>query len=79
MDYNDNRYLVCGPTVYNVISEQYLIGGTKLWARPNLAGTQWILEVEPSSPYYNLSFAKTHQEALAIVAGPEWSEQDDEY
>lgn len=79
MGYNNNRYLVCGLTVYNVISEQHVIGGTKLWARSNLAGTQWILEVEPSSPYYNLSFAKTHEEALEIVAGPEWSEQGDGY
>ena len=74
MDYNNNRYLLCGESVINVISEAYIIGGTKLWARPNLAGTQWIVEVEPTSPYYNLSFAKTHAEALAIVAGPDWSE-----
>lgn len=79
MDYNDNRYLVVYASTLNLINEQHVIGGTKLWARPNLAGTQWIVEVQSGSPYYNLSFAKTHQEALAIVAGPEWSEQDDEY
>jgi hypothetical protein len=79
MAYNNNKYLVCGATVFNVISAQYVIGGTKLWARPNLAGNRWIVEVQSGSPYYNLSFAKTHQEALAIVAGPEWSEQNDEY
>lgn len=75
MDYNNNRYLVCSTYTYNVIQGQYLIGGTKLWARPNLAGNKWIMEVEPGSPYYNLSFAKTHQEALEIVAGPEWTEE----
>ena len=79
MAYNNNKYLVCGATVFNVISEQYVIGGTKLWARPNLAGTQWIVEVEPGSPYYNLSFANTHQETLEIVASSEWSYLDDEY
>ena len=79
MAYNNNKYLVCGESVFNVISEQYVIGGTKLWARPNLDGNRWILEVEPGSPYYNLSFAKTHQEALEIVASSEWSYIDDEY
>lgn len=77
MDYNDNRYLLCGESVLNVISEAHIIGGTKLWARPNLAGNRWIVEVEPSSPYYSLSFAKTHQEALEIVASPEWSAEDE--
>jgi hypothetical protein len=75
MDYNNSRYLLCGESVLNVIQDEYVIGGTKLWARPNIAGTQWIVEVQPSSPYYNLSFAKTHEEALAIVAGPEWTEE----
>ena len=77
MDYNENRYLVVYESTLNLINEQHVIGGTKLWARPNLAGTQWIVEVEPSSPYYNLSFAKTHEEALEIVASPEWSASDE--
>ena len=77
MDYNENRYLVVYESTLNVISELYLIGATKLWARPNIAGTRWIVEVEPGSPYYNLSFAKTHQEVLSIASSPEWTEDID--
>lgn len=74
MDYNDNRYLVCSESTFNVISESYILGNTKLWARPNVAGNRWIVEVEPGSPYYNLSFAKSHQEALAIASSSAWTE-----
>lgn len=77
MDYNENRYLICFASTLNLISEAHVVGGTKLWARPNLAGTRFLVEVEPSSAYFNLPFAKTHAEALAIVAGPEWSEDEE--
>jgi len=79
MDYNNNRYMVCAENTLSLMREEYLLPQSKKYARSNIAGNKWIVEVQSGSPYYNLSFAKTHQEALAIVAGPEWSEQNDEY
>ena len=79
MDYNNNRYMVGAENTLSLMREEYLLPQSKKYARSNIAGNKWIVEVQSGSPYYNLSFAKTHQEALAIVAGPEWSEQNDEY
>lgn len=73
MGYNNNRYLLCNEAALDAIDEAQIVGGTKLWARSNIAGTQWLIEVEPSSTYYNDSAAKTHQQALEIVAGAEWT------
>ena len=77
MDYNNNRYLFVSASTLNLMDEAHVLERDLIRLRKNIAGTQWIVEVAPGSPYYNLSFAKTHEEALAIVAGPDWS-QDDE-
>lgn len=73
MGYNNNHYLLCETAALDAIDEAHIVGGTKLWARSNIAGTQWLIEVEVSSAYYNNPAAKTHQEALEIVAGAEWT------
>ena len=79
MDYNNNRYLVCTTATLHVINEAYLIGNTKQWARPNLLGTHWVVEVEPSSTYYNASFAMDHAQTLVLLSGPEWSMDEEQF
>lgn len=73
MDYNDSRYADLAASTINMVNASHIVGGTKQWIRWNLAGTRGIVEVKPGSIYYNLSFAKTHQQILEVVASPEWS------
>ena len=77
MDYNDSRYADLSASTINMMNAAHIDGGTKDWIRWNLAGTRGIVEVKPGSVYYNLSFAKTHQEILELVALPEWSAGDE--
>ena len=77
MDYNDSRYADLSASTINVVNAAHIDGGTKEWIRWNLAGTRGIVEVRPGSVYYNLSFAKTHQQILEVVALPEWSASDE--
>jgi hypothetical protein len=72
MDYNDHKYMIVAPSTLGIISEAHIVG-SKDTARWNLAGTKAVVEVAPTSAYYSLSFAKSHEETLAIMNTPEWA------
>ena len=75
MDINDGKYANLPASTINLVNAAHIVG-TKETIRWNLTGTRGIVEVKPGSIYYNLSFAKTHQQILEVVALPEWSAEE---
>ena len=73
-----SKYLITSLSVLNVLNIEHTANDLTL-LRYNVAGTQVLVEVPPDSPYYALSFAKTKEEARAIVASDEWQHDPDIY
>ena len=67
----DSKYLITSPSLLNVLNMEHTANDLTL-LRYNVAETQVLVEIPPTSPYYGLSFAKTKEEARAIVASDEW-------
>ena len=67
----DSKYLITSPSLLNVLNMEHTANDLTL-LRYNVAETLVLVEIPPTSPYYGLSFAKTKEEARAIIAGETW-------
>lgn len=74
----DSKYLITSPSLLNILNMEYTANELTL-LRYNVAETQVLVEIPPTSPYYGLSFAKTKEEARAIVSGEDWQHNPDIY
>lgn len=71
MEFN-NKYIIVSSSVAAVINSGYIVDAERVIY--SIDGTQYVAEITPESPYYNLSFAKSREETLQIMRGENWIE-----
>lgn len=67
-----NKYIIVSPAVADVINNGFIVDPERV--RYSIDGSKYVAEISPESPYYNLSFAKSHTETLQIMNTADWIE-----